>query len=161
MYCCLERQNHKVLKFHRNNLSHCKVSAPPLLSASLQEVPHPKASKLNKRLRHLVRGNTVYCGFFFALLFFINKQFLLPSPIVNWSLLSTQSMYKFRDRCHILFLILSEFKRSNYLLFHLKSWENQKFSGDFRGNNSRELMWYQKRDLETTPKIIWVNPINT
>ena len=42
----------------------------------------------------------------------------------------------FWDHLQMLFSILSEFERSNQLLFLLKSSENLWFSGDFRGNKT-------------------------
>ena len=47
-----------------------------------------------------------------------------------------QQEYNFRCRLQISLLILSEFNRINYILSHLQSSENHRFSDDFRANKS-------------------------
>ena len=58
--------------------------------------------------------------------------------------------WEFRDRLHILLLILSEFKRIIYLLFPLKSSVNKRFSDDFRVDRI-SLVRLNLRNFETVP----------
>ena len=48
IFCYLESENYKVLKFHVNNSSYFEKSAPPLSSAAFQEALRLKASEFNK-----------------------------------------------------------------------------------------------------------------
>ena len=62
------------------------------------------------------------------------------------------------DRVQILLLILSKFKRINYLLFSLKSSENLLSSVDFRGNRSSLVHLNSlkiRSEFEDNPEVAW------
>ena len=49
IYCYLEREKYKILKFNRNNSSYFKTSASPLKRLPVNKChKYPKALKLNK-----------------------------------------------------------------------------------------------------------------
>ena len=63
-----------------------------------------------------------------------------------------------RDRVQILLLILSKFKRINYLLFSLKSSENLWSSVDFMGNRSLLIHVNSlkiRSEFEDNPEVAW------
>ena len=48
IYCYLERENYKTLKFHGNNLSYFKISASLFLKTTFKKATHAKVLKLKK-----------------------------------------------------------------------------------------------------------------
>ena len=60
IYCYLEREIYKLLKFHTNNFFYFEISAPPSFKRNLPKVPYLKDSKPNKLPGVPIRGNMVF-----------------------------------------------------------------------------------------------------
>ena len=120
----------------KGKLTLAKVKFSPC-RLSLTSGSSPTSAWLGKPFSWLIPSRTFLIPWNFFISYFDPFSFFILLYITPTTSNNKMQIYFYiKDRLQISLLILSEFKRINWLLFPLKSSENLWFSDDFRENRS-------------------------